>query len=210
LKSLKAVQEELQECVDLGFGAIMFFDDLFCISLGRVKDLCSAIKPFGIKFRCFAHARNFTDEMARVLSDAGCVEIGYGAEHADQTILDSINKKTTVEQNYNIIKTAHRYGIRVKAFLMIGLPGESKETVSKLRKFIETSDVDNYDIVVYFPYKGTYISNHIDKFDLQISEVPSFGYYKGRFGKSEVRVRTSKLTSEEIENYQRELWKIRH
>jgi radical SAM superfamily enzyme YgiQ (UPF0313 family) len=210
LKSPGAVKQELKECTDLGFKAIMFFDDLFCISLQRVKSLCDVIKPFGIKFRCFAHSRNFTEDMAKILSEAGCVEIGYGAEHADQKMLDTINKKTTVEQNYNIVKIAHKYGIRVKSFLMVGLPGESEKTVSKLREFIETSGVDDYDIVTYFPYKGTYIYEHLGEFDLQISDAPSLGYYKGKLGKSEVRVQTSHLSSEEIENYQRGLWKIKH
>ena len=92
----------------------MFFDDLFCINTKRVKKLTEVIKPFNIKFRCFAHARNFTEKMAEMLSDAGCVEIGYGAESMSQGVLDSINKRTTVQQNYDLIKIAHKYGIRVK------------------------------------------------------------------------------------------------
>jgi radical SAM superfamily enzyme YgiQ (UPF0313 family) len=210
LKSPNAVRNEVKECKDLGFEAVMFFDDLFCMSLKRVRDLCEVIKPLKMKFRCFAHAKNFTKEMAKILSESGCVEIGYGAEHADQLTLDLINKKTKVQQNYDIIKIAHKHGIRVKAFLMIGLPGENKENVSKLRNFIETSDVDDYDVSVYFPYKGTYIRDHSDKFDIQILNDDSLGYYKGREGRAEVRVRTSALSSEEIGNLQRELWAIRH
>jgi len=210
LKSVGAVRKELQECKALGFRAIMFFDDLFCINLKRVRELCNTIKPLDLKFRCFAHSNNFTDEMAIILSDSGCVEIGYGAEHADQLTLDIINKKTTVEQNYNIVKIAHRYGIRVKAFLMIGLPGENRDTISNLREFVENSGVDDYDVTVYFPYKGTYIREHLGDFDLQINDYVGFGYYKGKSGKAEVRVRTSELTSEEIKHYQRELWKIKH
>ena len=210
LKSSKAVEQEIQECKDWGFEAIMFFDDLFCLNFRRVEELCEVIKPFNIRFRCFAQASNFTEDMAKVLSESGCVEIGYGAEHADQATLNIINKKTTVEQNYNIIKIAHKYGIRVKAFLMIGLPGENKDTISKVREFIEISGIDDYDVAVYFPYKGTYIREHPEEFDIQISCYPSLGYYKGKSGVAEVRVSTSSLTSEEIEQYQRELWKIKH
>jgi len=204
LKSIGIVKKELKECVDLGFSGIMFFDDLFCINLSRVKKLCDIIKPFKIKFRCFAHARNFSREMAQLLKGAGVIEIGFGAEHADQRILDLINKKTTVKQNYDLVKTAHEFGIRVKAFTMLGLPGENKVSVEALRKFITTSGIDDYDVTVYYPYRGTYIADHPNQFDLQVEKNGS-GFYKGRGGISEYTVRTSALTSQQIQIIQREL-----
>ncbi len=205
LKSPVFVEREIRECVDLGFGGIMFFDDLFCLNQKRVDELCEVIKPFDIIFRGFAHARNFTEEMAETLSDAGCVELGYGAEHASQKILDTVNKRTKVQQNYDLIKTAHKFGIRVKAFLMIGLPGENHETVKDLKQFIQTSGVDDFDLTIYYPYKGTYIADHINEFDLQI-ESNGLGYYKGKKGSAECTIRTKALSSKEIKQYQQELY----
>lgn len=207
LKSPEVVRKEIQECIDLGFTGIMFFDDLFCLNMNRVKQLCKVIKPFGIKFRCFAHARNFTEKMASLLSDAGCLEIGYGAEHADQKILDIINKGTTVDQNYKIIEISHNYGIRVKAFLLLGLPGETNETAAKLEKFVLTSKVDDFDVSIYYPYKGTKIANSIQKFDLFLDNVEStIGYYKGKNGFAECATRTSELSAEEIKNWRKKIY----
>lgn len=198
LKSPAAVKKEIQECVDLGFTGIMFFDDLFCISLKRVKDMYKVIKPFEIKFRCFAHAKNFTDEMAAILADAGCVEIGYGAEHIDQKMLDLLKKGTTVEQIYEIINIAHSYNIKVKAFLMLGLPGENNETAKGVEDFILTSGVDDFDVAIYYPYKGTEIADNIEKYDLFLENGETIGYYKGKGGYSECSVYTSALSTQEI------------
>jgi radical SAM superfamily enzyme YgiQ (UPF0313 family) len=206
LKDVKTVEREIQECVDLGFGGIMFFDDLFCLNNKRVKELCDIIKPFDIKFRCFAHAKNFTEEIAKTLSGAGCVEIGYGAEHASQVILDNINKRTTTEQNYNIIKVAHKYGIRVKAFLMIGLPGENLETVKELEQFVLTSGVDDFDLCIFYPFKGTEISRNLESYDIYIEPHEQEGYFKGKLGKSSAIVSTSNLTKDEIVYWQTKIY----
>lgn len=210
-KSKEAVGKEIQECVDLGFKAVMFFDDLFCANLKRVKELCEVIKPFNIKFRCFAHANNFTKEMAEILKDANCVEIGYGAEHASQKILDIVDKKTKVEQNYNLVKIANSVGIRVKAFLIIGLPGEDHDTVKELEKFILTSGVaeepNDFDLCVYYPFVGTEIANNPEKFGIFIDYGEnSGGYYKGKLGTSSCIIRTKDLNSDEIKEYQKKLY----
>jgi anaerobic magnesium-protoporphyrin IX monomethyl ester cyclase len=206
LKNPEIVKQEIQECVDLGFSGIMFFDDLFCLNLKRVRELCAVIKPFNIKFRCFAHAMNFTDEMAKMLADAGCVEIGYGAECLDQDILDTINKQTTVKQIYKLVNTAHKYGIRVKAFLMLGLPGETKESARKMEEFVMTSGVDDFDVSIYYPYKGTYIADHIDDYDLIIEKGYSSGFYKGKLGYAECVVRTPALSASEIKQLREKIY----
>ena len=166
--------------------------------------MCEVIKPFNIKFRCFAHARNFTDEMATILADAGCVEIGFGAETLDQGILDVINKQTTTQQIYDLIETAHRYNIRVKAFLMLGLPGETINSVQLTEAFVLNSGVDDFDVSIYYPYKGTHIADNIDEYDLYIRNGYSCGYYKGKEGHSECVVGTSELHPAQIE-----MWKDR-
>lgn len=201
------VQKEIAECVDLGFEAIMFFDDLFCISYKRVKELCDIIKPFNIKFRCFAQAKIFNEPIAEALANAGCVEIGYGAESLDQNILDIVNKKTTVSDNYRIIEIAHKYNIRVKSFLMIGLPGENKESILNMEQFLESSNVDDFDISIYYPYEGTYIYDNIQLFDLKIhNDIETIGFYKGQNGSAECKVSTSALNPEELLAYKNNLF----
>jgi len=199
LKPVDLVAQEVHDCLDCGFEAIMFFDDIFAINNKRVREMTSILAPLPIHFRCFVHARNFDDEMAQMLAYAGCVEIGYGAEHAHQKILDNVNKKTTVQANYDVVTTAHRHGIRVKSFLMVGLPGEDHDTLAALEEFIATSGVDDFDLGIYYPYRGTHIRDHLARYDLQITSLDNtLGYYKGKQGEAECCVRTSALNSDQI------------
>ncbi|NIA06539.1 MAG: radical SAM protein [Actinobacteria bacterium] len=208
LKPVGLVEQELHDCLDCGFEAIMFFDDIFAINKKRVAEMTSLLAPLPLHFRCFVHARNFDDEMAHMLADAGCVEIGYGAEHAHQRILDNVNKKTTVQANYDVITTAHRHGIRVKSFLMVGLPGEDHETLAALEEFIATSGVDDFDLGIYYPYRGTHIRDHIDQYDLQLEALDgTLGFYKGKDGQAECCVRTSQLSSQDIRRAKNTLYR---
>lgn len=216
LYSAENVGRQIDEAKAVGYDSIMFFDDIFCLSKKRVVELGLEILKRAMPYRCFAHAKTMTNEIAYVLSDTGCIEVGFGAESGSQKILDNINKKTTVEQNEELVRVCNERGIKVKAFLMLGLPGESKETVKDTTKFLrflmsnkfynhkkELSSND-FDLGIYFPYKGTPIRDSIDRseniYDLFLECNPDKlqGVYKGKNGIAEAVVRTSSLTSEEI------------
>ncbi|RZD14257.1 MAG: B12-binding domain-containing radical SAM protein [Candidatus Acidulodesulfobacterium ferriphilum] len=214
---------QIKDVLNAGFKGIMFFDDIFAISKKRIKDLVYVIGRYNISFRCFGHAKSMTDEMAKLLSDSGCIEVGFGAESGSQRILSAINKRTTVEENIKFIEICNKYGIRVKAFIIIGLPGEDFTTIEETKKFLDIllsnkftnkfgKEVTNdFDITVYFPYKGTKIRSAMDKnsgeYDIYFSQNPDDlqGFYKGRGGSTEISVRTSLLDSGLIQKTQKEL-----
>jgi radical SAM superfamily enzyme YgiQ (UPF0313 family) len=157
-----------------------------------------------------------TDEIAKILSESGCIEIGFGAESGSQKILDTINKRVKVEQNYKFVETCNKFGIKVKAFVLIGLPGEDMETIKETKAFIDYLTktpymnrfgkliTNDFDVTIYFPYKGTKIRDSIDQgeriYDLSLINNPDsqLGFYKGKNGASEISVRTSGLSSEQL------------
>ena len=210
------VGRQIDQAQLAGFNAIMFFDDIFCLSKHRVEELGREIVKHRIHYRCFAHAKTMTTEIADILSSTGCIEIGFGAESGSQKILNSINKKTTVRQNMELVEICNAQHIKVKAFLMLGLPGESPETVAETAKFLDfltsltfvnhtgKTVTNDFDLGIYFPYKGTAIRDAIDNlhniYDLFLDHNPEQykGIYKGKQGTAEVTIRTTALSSEEI------------
>ncbi len=160
--SLANAEAELADIVSLGYKGVYLFDDLFAIHLGKCRPYLDLLKASGLKFRCNVHGKFMTDEFAEALADAGCVEVAFGAESGSQQILDRIDKKTTVQQNYDCVRHCKDYGITVKAFLMIGLPGETRSTVSETEQFIMTSGIDDAQIAIYYPYKGTMLRAEMD------------------------------------------------
>lgn len=202
--SADRVRMEIEDVIETGHQSIMFFDDIFAMIPKRTRELTDMIRPYGLKYRCFAHANTLKEGMAEDLATSGCVEIGFGCEHSSQKMLDTIGKGVKVHHNEEFLQRCKRYGIRVKAFFIVGLPGEDHETLRDLEDFIarhtEDGTLHDFDATVYFPYRGTYIRDNVQEFDLQLTgEIDSaLGYYKGQQGAAEVTIRTSALSGDEI------------
>jgi len=198
--SIENTISELEDILTMGYEGVYLFDDLFAINLKKCQPYLDLLKKSGLKFRCNVHAKFMTDEFAAALADAGCIEVAFGAESGSQEMLDRMDKKTSVQQNYDCVTHCKKYGITVKAFLMIGLPGETRETVAETEKFILKSGVDDAQIAVYYPYKGTQFRQEMDDGvaeDLYF-EGEGLGAYGTKDASNEVVVRTDALTSQEL------------
>jgi len=140
--------------------------------------------------------------MAKVLYDAGCKIICWGAESGNQVILDNIDKKTKAEENYRMAEIILKNGMEAVAFCMIGLPGETKQSIEDTENFIKYFSKNKnfgFDLTIFYPYKKTYIYDHIEEFDIKINTSNNtIGFYKGKQGSSECCISTSALTQEEI------------
>jgi radical SAM superfamily enzyme YgiQ (UPF0313 family) len=193
--------------VTLGYGGVYLFDDLFAINLGRCEPYLSLLKASGLRFRCNVHARFMTAEFARALADAGCAEVAFGAESGSQQILDRIDKKTTAQQNYDCVRHCKDAGITVKAFLMIGLPGETRATIAETERFICTSGIDDAQIAIFYPYKGTMLRRELDEglaSDL-IFEGEGLGAYGQKDLGTDAVVRTPDLSPDDLVAIREEL-----
>ena len=168
--SVEHFSEEIKDVLACGFNAVMIFDDLFAIHPSRLKPYLEVLKHHhetsGLIFRCFGHADIISKhpQLLKLLCEAGCVEIGIGAESASQTILDAIGKRTTVAQLHHCVNLAARHGIKIKAFFMIGLPGETERTFAMTNDFIQLyrrkyPDHFDFDLSAFFPYRGTLIGD---------------------------------------------------
>lgn len=202
-KDINVIDNEIKECLDLGYHFISISDDLFTINNKRVKKVCDIMKKYDMKFRCLTRANIFNKEMGKDLASSGCLEIGFGAESASQKILDIINKKTTVKQIKNTIDIVKDNGMCSRASFMLGLPGENNETLNETYSFIKNSRLDDFIVFIYHPYRGTYIYDNIEKFDLELPHnYDDTMHTLGKQGRvPNIGVRTSSLTSQEIYNY---------
>lgn len=218
--SVAHFEAEIKSIKELGYEGVMIFDDLFALNIERAKPYLEVLKRHSMAFRCFGHAATMTLKMAELLAESGCVEIGFGAESASQKILDTVNKKTTVPQMGYFIDTVIAAGMRVKAFFIIGLPGETERTARQtnifIRKYREKyPDKFDFDCTVFFPYKGTAIGDAArngGEYDIKPKEgltwkqIDSNGYgaYKKKNGEADIVIETSGLSAERIGELQRE------
>lgn len=185
----------------LGYNAFMFFDDVFTSSKKRLRELCNYLEGQKFKFRCFSRTNLIDPEICGYLKDMGVVEVGLGVESGSKEILMRNLKGTTPEINTRAIELLHRFGIRAKSFLIVGLPGETKETVIETCKWIETAKPDDIDVSILQPYPGSDLFKYPEKFGLQFEYNNNVTCYKGIPGQYKCGVRTEKLSSEELLYY---------
>lgn len=93
--------------------------------------------------------------MLRILKRAGVKQIIYGVESGSQKMLDSMNKKTTVKMNKKAIQLTKKVGIACYAEIMIGMPGENKETIDETISFLLSNKPIVGHIPVLYPLPGT-------------------------------------------------------
>lgn len=184
---------------DLGYRYLQFLDDSLVLKRDRILEICRRLEPLDVRFRCYGHVRSCTREVLEALKRAGCIELGLGIESGSQKILDTVGKKTTVEENTGLIAMCREIGIVSNVFLMIGLPGESRETVKETRAWMERARPDKFGYNIFMPYLGTPIYNHPERYDITIFPVEeSHSWVKGRQGEYHAFVATSHLSREEI------------
>lgn len=199
MHSAEYVISEIQEVQRLGFQGIMFFDDIFILDKQRLFKICEYLKKERIIWRCFVRSNLVTDDIMRILAESGCKEIGIGVESGSQKILDIVNKGTTVQQNANTIELAHKYKIRAKTFIIVGLPGESPETVKETELFLNQTKPDDLDVTVYTPFQGAPITSNPEKYDIHFNKIDQkHSFFKGIPGHYHSQVSTSSLSAEEI------------
>ncbi len=155
-RSVDNVIEEIRYLKDrYGVDGIEFADELFVINKKLVYEFCEKIKPLKISWGGQGRANivNDDEKLLRAMKDAGAAYIGYGVESATSEILSRMQKKTTVEQNMNAVKTAQKVGLVVVAQYMFGFPGETLESIK--------AGIDFFKEVHYIPPVGPNAPCHI-------------------------------------------------
>ena len=152
---------------ELGIDRLNFQDDIFTMNRARLFNILESVKELGFRFRCMGRAGYDTEETYEKLAEAGCGQIAWGIESGSQYMLDRMKKQITVQDNYNVIAWAKKYGIVSRAFFMIGFPGETRETLEETKRFIEQADPDQYFVSNFVPYPGTEVADNVEKYGIK-------------------------------------------
>jgi len=111
------------------------------------KAFCAA-KPNGLKihYTNYVDAEDIDEEVAKLLADSGCVSVFVGMEAGDPEMLASMNKRATLEDNMRAMELLQKYRIGVVAGVVVGVPGESKESLERTVEFLKSlTEFDNFD-----------------------------------------------------------------
>jgi anaerobic magnesium-protoporphyrin IX monomethyl ester cyclase len=148
-----------------GVTGFMMYDDELNVNPKMVElmDAIAAVqRARGTEFRLrgFVKAQLFTDAQAAAMYRAGFRWILTGFESGSPRILKNINKRSTREENTRCVEIARRHGLKVKALMSIGHPGESSETVMDTRDWLMQAAPDDFDVTIITTYPGTPYYDH--------------------------------------------------
>jgi len=196
----KKIVDEIQEILDYGFNRINVADDLFCSRKDRVRAVCREILDRGLKVPWSAFARvNTVDlETLRIMREAGCDAVSFGIETGNPEMLRRIRKKITLDQARSAVRMCREAGILAHASFMVGLPGETLETLRETEAFARSLNIV-YGYHFLAPFPGTTVRENIGEYDLEILTDDWSLYDANR-----AIVRTSALTAGDIEAFYEE------
>lgn len=142
-RDINAIIDEIDYLVtERGLRYISFFDSTFNMNRARVFNLCDELIARGLDTKCrwCANVRaSITKEEAEVMREAGCWGVSIGVESGSQAILDRTHKRTRVSQCEEAIKNLRSEGIKQYASFIVGLPGETRETMQQTAKLIQSA-----------------------------------------------------------------------
>jgi len=141
---------------------IFFDDDTFNIRKSRVIELCKKLKPLNFTWSCTSRV-NVDYETLKAMKDAGCRLLIVGYESGDPQILKNIKKGATIERAEKFTKDAHRAGLVIHGDFIVGLPGETRESIRRSIDFAKKLDTETIQVAVAHPYPGTEFYDYVQK-----------------------------------------------
>jgi len=155
-RSTDAVAREMAKAKQLWPEVKEFFfdDDTFNIQKARTIELCEKLKPLNLTWSCTS--RVTTDyETLKAMKESGCRLLIVGFESGDPQILKNVKKGATVERARQFVKDCKKLGLAIHGDFILGLPGETKETIRRTIDFAKELNVETIQVSVAHAYPGT-------------------------------------------------------
>jgi len=148
-----------------GLKEIFFDDDTFNYQKRRTIEVCEKLKPLRFTWSCTS--RVTTDyETLKAMRDAGCRLLIVGYESGDPQVLKNIKKGATVEMAKRFTANCKKLGIKIHGDFIVGLPGETRESLRRTIEFAKQLDTETVQVSVAHPYPGTEFYDYVKENNL--------------------------------------------
>ncbi len=155
--SAERTVEEIMELKRLGVHNVHFYADLFTVKRDYVIELCKLIIEKNIKVHWTCNSRvDFVDEeMLELMAKSGCWMISWGLESGSEEVLKKMKKGIKEEKTRKALAASKKFGIKNWGYFIIGMPGETEETIKQTIKFSKSLPLDIALFHIAVPYPGT-------------------------------------------------------
>jgi hopanoid biosynthesis associated radical SAM protein HpnJ len=155
----RSVESVLEECANLkrhfpDMKELFFDDDTFTADPPRARAIAKGLGKLGICWSTNARA-NVDRETLEVLKDNGLRLFVVGYESGNDQILKNIKKGVSIERARRFTKDCHDIGILIHGTFIVGLPGETKDTIEETIRFAQQMRPETLQVSLASPYPGT-------------------------------------------------------
>jgi radical SAM superfamily enzyme YgiQ (UPF0313 family) len=143
-RSPELVARTVAHLAERGFRRFYFVDNSFNIPEPWAFALCRQIRALGLAltWRCILYPHDVNEDLVEEMATSGCVEVSLGFESGSPTVLANMNKRFLPDEVARIAAMLRRHGIRRMGFLLLGGPGETRETVEQSLSFAASLGLD--------------------------------------------------------------------
>lgn len=153
------INEIIRNLEQFGTEATLIVDETLAMNKQMVRELCQAILERQLhkrmRWSCSTRVDMVEAELFKLMRKAGCYDAFFGFESGDDRLLEIAGKKITTNDMVNAVRIAKDAGIAVHGCFILGLPGETKETVEKAWKLAKKLDIRGVSFPIAVPFPGT-------------------------------------------------------
>ncbi len=149
--------QELKKLKLLGFKEILFQDPTLTVNTKFLNSLLTRMieENLNFSFSCNADINSMNEEKIVLLKKAGCHTVNIGLESGDDRILKLYNKQLNTKKAIEVVKLFKKHRIRTLGYFIIGLPGETEDTIEKTIEFSKSLDLDFASFAIATPDVGS-------------------------------------------------------
>jgi hopanoid biosynthesis associated radical SAM protein HpnJ len=194
VRSPESVLEEVREMPKLfpEMKEIFFDDDTFTADPPRARKIAELLQPLGLCWSTNSRA-NVDRDTLKILKDGGLRLFVIGYESGSDTILKNIKKGVSTERARRFTRDCHDIGILIHGTFIVGLPGETMETIEESIRFAREMNPETLQVSLASPYPGTEFFRYVEDGGFLVNSV-----YNDESGYQRCTVSYPNLSSEEI------------
>ena len=147
-RSPRAVVEWIGRWRKHGVRQFYFVDNTFNVPRSHAKEICRKLidEDLDIRWWSILYPKDVDEELAGLMARGGCEQVAVGFESGSHRMLKRMNKKFTVQEVRQVSKRLSDCGIRQMGFLLLGGPGETRESVEESLTFADSLKLDSLKI----------------------------------------------------------------
>jgi len=140
-----------------GMREIAFVDDTFTLRPHRIRELFELLdqKKIRCPWTCMSRINTVDYDLLKFMRRSGCWHVSFGIESGDPEILETIQKRISLDQTRRVVAWCRSLGILTKGFFIVGHPGETPDTIERSIRFALELPLDDVVVTLNTPLPGT-------------------------------------------------------